>query len=185
MNSIASMNIVCCALLTGAVTGCDLQPASPKQGALPANSFSLSVQKLVTGGDVEITQLTLRLPGNASISVDGEHFHSCTFSQTPNDATPREGQVIVSGSRITPPGNDKAYIQTSFRPQSNGTSAGGTVTYPVPPNQTLESYFPISAADGIYKLDTPIEIAKVDGKPVVLTVGNPTKSDLAPSTSGQ
>ncbi len=88
----------------------------------------------------------------------------------------KDGQVALSASRITRQGDDFAYIQTLIRPESfNHSFAGGPSIYPVRATTKLEAFFSISATNGDYKLDTPVEIGRLDGKPVILVVGKPTK----------
>lgn len=48
-------------------------------------------------------------------------------------------------------------------------------TRTAPGSTTLADHFTITAKDGDYPLDTPVEIARFKGKSVTLTVGKPTK----------
>jgi hypothetical protein len=98
---------------------------------------------------------------------------SCLLHQ---QVLPEMAGVALSASRVTCQGDDFAYIQTLVRPEnSNHGFAGGPAIHPVPEATKLEAYFSISATNGDYKLDTPVEIARLDGKPVMLVVGKPTK----------
>ncbi len=79
-------------------------------------------------------------------------------------------------TRIAPHGEGGIYIQTLIRPQTSmGSYAGGPSTYTLPRTTQLTDLFTITAKSGDYPLDTPLEIAHLNGKPVILTVGKPTK----------
>jgi hypothetical protein len=81
--------------------------------------------------------------------------------------------VLLSAARVAPSQDKSAYIQTVIRPRSASGYAGGPCLYPVPTDTTLASVFSISATGGVYKLDTPVTIAQLQGKPVMLVVGKP------------
>jgi len=99
-----------------------------------------------------------------------------TLADSPADA-PRDGQVALAASRIARQGETFADIRTFIGAKPSGGSGytGGTGGNSVPAATTLDSYFLVTAASGDYKLDTPVEIGRLDGKPVTLVVGKPTK----------
>jgi hypothetical protein len=164
-------------LLSVLLIGCGHDPAPLKEAAMPSDSFHLTVQRVITDADVVVALLKIHVPHDAGISIDADGGH-CGVSLLPDSpgAVVKDGQVALSASRVTRQGDDFAYIQTLIRPESSNHSfAGGPAIHPVPAATKLEAYFSISATDGDYKLDTPIEIARLDGKPVMLVVGKPLK----------
>jgi len=89
----------------------------------------------------------------------------------------REGRVLFIASRATDSRTTNAYILTGFQVMAKGgdggmlfqSSCGGTY-YPSK-DIKLADFASMTAKDGIYPLDTPLEIGEIDGKPVTLTVG--------------
>jgi hypothetical protein len=159
------------------LAGCCLFSAGcHRDAAIPGDSFHLTLQHVITDNDLMVSLLKIHDPQGANISVDGDGFHaSVALPDSPAGAV-REGQVALSASRITRRGDAFAYIQTLVRAEnSNQGFAGGPAVYPVPAATKLEAFFSVSATDGDYKLDTPVEIARINGKPVMLSVGKPTK----------
>jgi hypothetical protein len=147
-----------------------------RKAEIPGDSFRLTVQKVVSDSDVRVSLLTIRLSRGASISVDGEGFHSHVVLPDAQEGVFREGEVAVSAARVAPSQGKSAYIQTLICPQtSNGARAGGPSVYTVPTETKLASVLSLSATDGVYKLDSPVTIAQLEGKPVTLVVGRPTK----------
>jgi hypothetical protein len=135
----------------------------------------MTVEQIVTDRDEVVSLLQIHVPHNAYISVDSEYSHCVVnLADSPKDAA-RDGEVVLTASRITRQGDDFAYIQTFIGANANSgsTFAGGPGSRAVPAATTLDSYFTISASSGDYKLDSPVVIARLDGKPVTLTVGQP------------
>jgi hypothetical protein len=133
------------------------------------------IQDIVTDSDVRSAILKIYVPHPASISVDGYNFHSVVTIQYLCKGDTEDGQVVLSASRIKV-NDDKTYIQISECASSwNGNRASGSSLHAVSPDTKLEDFFTISATNGIYKLDSPITIAQLEGKPVTLVVGKPTK----------
>lgn len=93
----------------------------------------------------------------------------------------REAQCIAIASRVKDSKNDKATIQTSIQVKTsggdgemliNGTfQSGGTATHTKSLNIKLSEFFDISPATGEYPLETPLEIGRIEGQPVLLKVG--------------
>ena len=168
MNIRASILLVGCSLL---FIGCK------REAAIPSDSFHLSVQSIITEGDLKVSLIKFHLPHSASISVDSAHSHSSVSMQdAPQGAVgQRDGQVILSASRVAHVGDAFANIQTLIRLESDHGSAGSPSVSYVPAATNLDAYFSVSATSGDYKLDTPVEIGRLDGKPVTLLVGKPTK----------
>ena len=173
------MNIRASILL---LAGCCLLSAGcQREAAIPSDSFRLTVERIITERDIVVSVLKIRVAHNASISVDSDHAHSMVLlADFPSDAT-RDGQVALTASRVTRQGDDYAYVQTLIGAKAGGGSGsspgftGGPTVWSVPAATALGTYFAVSATAGDYKLDTPIEIARLDGKPVTLVVGKPTK----------
>jgi len=129
------------------------------------------VQEVVSDTDNAVSLLTIQLSRAASVSVDGDGFHSHGVLPDAQDGVIREGQVLLSAMRVAPSQDKFAYIQTLIRERSASGYAGGPCVYPVPTDTKLASFFSISATGGVYKLDTPVTIAQLNGKPVTLIVG--------------
>ncbi len=166
------MNIRASILL---LAGCCLLSAGCRhEAAVAGDSFRLTVERVITDSEVVVSNLKIHVRHDASISVDGDGSHSSVVLPDSPAGAARDGQVALSASRITREGDDFAYIQTLVRPESpNHGFAGSPSIYPVRTTTKLEAFFSISAADGVYKLDTPLEIARLNGKSVMLVVGKP------------
>ena len=159
------------------LAGCCLFSAGCHRGAaVPSGSFRLTVERVITDQNMIVSLLKIHVWHNASISVSGAGSHCIVnLANSPED-TARDGQVALTASRIiTRQGDDSAYIQTLIRTESASGFAGGPSINPVPAATTLDSFFSVSATSGDYKLDTPIEIGRLDGKPVTLVVGKPDR----------
>lgn len=147
-----------------------------REASIPSDSFRLTVQEVVSESDVSVSLLTIRLSRRASISVDGDGFHSHVVLPDAQEGVLRDGGVTVSVARVAPSQDKFAYVQALISPTApDGARDSGTCVYPVPTDTKLASFFSISATDGVYKLDTPVTIAQMEGKPVTLVVDSPTK----------
>ena len=146
-----------------------------REASIPSDSFRLTVQEVLSDTDIKVSLLTIQLSRAGHVSVDGDGFHSSTVLPDAQDGAIREGQVLLTAARVAPSQDKFAYIQTLIRPRSASGYAGGPSVYPVPTDTTLASFFSISAVGGVFKLDTPVTIAQLQGKPVMLVVGKPTK----------
>ena len=156
---------------------CLLSAGCQREAAIPIDSFRLTVEPVITDHDIFVSLLKIHVPHNAWLSITSEHSR-CVMDLpiSPADAA-RDGQVALSASRIERQGEDSASIQTLIRvrDQASGSTSGGPTVLPVPAATTLDTYLSISATNGDYKLDTPLEVARLDGKPVTLVVGKPLK----------
>jgi hypothetical protein len=138
--------------------------------------FRLTVQEVASSTDARAALLTIQTANEGTISIDKEGGHSSVVLSDPNASGTRVGSVALLASRIAPPGDGDIYIQTLIQPQTpNGAYAGGASIYTLPRATKLVDHFAITAKVGEYPLDTPTEIARFQGKPVMLTVGKPTK----------
>ena len=157
------------------LAGCSFFFGCQREASIPSDSFRLTVQEVISDTDIKVSLLTIQISRGASVSVDCDAFHSHGVLPNAQDGMVRDGQVLLSAVRVAPSQDKFAYIQTLIRPRSASGYAGGTSLYPVPADTTLASFFPISATGGVYKLDTPVTIAQMQGKPVTLVIGKPTK----------
>ena len=157
------------------LAGCCFLCACQREASIPSDSFRLTVQEVISDTDVRVSLLTIQLSRAASVSVDGDGFHSHGVLPDAPYGVIRDGQVLLSAVRVAPSQDKFAYIQTLIRPRSASGYAGGPSLHSVPADTTLASFFSISATGGVYKLDTPVTIAQMQGKPVMLVVGKPTK----------
>ena len=159
------------------LAGCCLFSAGcHREAAAPSDTFRLTVERIITDQNVIVSLLKIHVLHNASVSVGSEHSHCIVnLANSPEDGA-RDGQVVLSASRIiTRQGDYSAYIQTLIRTESSAGFAGGPSINPVPAATTLDSFFSVSATSGDYKLDTPVEIGRLDGKSMTLVVGKPER----------
>ena len=169
MNIQASILLISCSLL---FVGCK------REAAVPSDSFHLSVQSIITVGDLKVSLIKYHLPHDASVYVDSEHSHGSVSMQdapAPSKVGQRDGQVILSASRVAGVGAAFASIQTLIRLETDHGSAGGPSVSYVPAATNLDAYFSVTATTGDYKLDSPVEIGRLDGKPVTLLVSQTKK----------
>ena len=168
------MNI-CRLLLISAATSVLLLGCN-RPGKSPTTGFRLTVQDVATDTNARAALLTIHAASAGSISVDEDGGHNSTTLPDADASGSHEGSVALIASRVVPPGEGEVYIQTLIRPQTpNGNYAGGPTTYRLPRTTELADHFTVTAKSGDYPLNTPIEIARLKGKPVTLTVGKPTK----------
>ena len=93
---------------------------------------------------------------------------------SPHFTSNSRGEVAMSAGAlriraITP------MFSCSFKSDPGGSSAGGPSVRQIPSATKLADYFSISPGDGDYNLDTLMELAKVDGRPMMFSVGKPLK----------
>jgi len=156
---------------------CLLLCGCPRQqvAGLPRDCFRLTVQEVISDSDIQVVVLSVQARRPASLSVDTASSHShVALPQGPDNAL-REGRVMLSAARVVPAGDPNAYIQVLTRPEVAGGFAGGPAVYTVTADTPLESFWSVSATDGVFRLDTPVTIAQLQGQSVTLAVGRPTK----------
>jgi hypothetical protein len=134
---------------------------------VPANGFHLSVQEIVADDSVRVSQLAIRSSAAGTISVDVEGSHQ---SASLDESTAGKGSVTLMASLVAPSGQPSAYIQSLIRIQTGGVTTGGPAMDALPKDTRLSGFFAITAKTGNYPFDTPVEIATLRGKPVVLTL---------------
>ena len=130
------------------LAGCCFLCGCQREASIPSDSFRLTVQEVVSDTDVRVSLLTIQLSRAASVSVDGDGFHSQVALPNAPEGVVREGQVSLSAARVAPSQDKSAYIQTLIRPKSASGYAGGASLHPVPTDTTLASFFsfPLRAA---------------------------------------
>jgi hypothetical protein len=138
------------------------------------DTFRLSVERIVVDRNIVVSLLKIHVGGSASLAVNSQSAQCMvTLADTPANSA-SDGQVVLTGAKILRPGEKAASIQTFIGVKKlDGVSGftGGAGVRPVPAATRLDSFFTVSAVAGDYKLDKPIEIALLDGKPVTLVVG--------------
>jgi hypothetical protein len=145
--------------------------STPEQ--LADESFHLTVERVITNQNVVVSVLKIHVSHNAFVSVGSEPLSRIGVALADS---PGNGQVALGASRIiTHQGDDTAYIQTFVSAESSGNSAAAPRINRVPADTTLDSFFSVSAVSGDYKLDTPVEIGELGGKPMTLIVGKSSK----------
>ena len=140
-----------------------------------SQAFHLSVEPVITHSELTVSLLKIHAPHEVFIHLDSEQIHGGGFLMVnvPGE-TVTDGQIAFSASRFAQEGDHSTYIQTFMRGESHGNSVdAGPKLNPVPAATALDTYFSISATSGDYKLDTPMEIGRLDGKPITLIVGKP------------
>lgn len=157
------------------LAGCCFLCGCQREASIPRDSFRLTVQEVVSDTDARVSLLTIQLSRAGSVSVDGDGFHTQVALPDAQEGVVREAQVSLSAARVAPSQDKFAYIQTLIHAKTASGSAGGPSVHPVPADTTLASFFSISVTGGVYKLDIPVTIAQMQGKPVALVVGKPTK----------
>ena len=92
--------------------------------------------------------------------------------------------MLFMASKATDSRTTNAYILASLQVKVEGGDEGmliqssaqtglGSPTYYPPKDTRLDVFCNLTAKDGVYPLDVPLEIGRVDGKPMMLTVGKP------------
>jgi hypothetical protein len=137
-------------------------------------SFQLSVIEILSNTDNKISILSIRAVQDSCLSIEGEGFQSQVGLPDAKGFEPRDGSVLLSATRIAPTQSSQAYIQTLIDSLVQSGKVGGPIIHTVSTNTSLATFFSICATNGIYKLDSPVTIALIEGKPVTLVVGKPT-----------
>jgi hypothetical protein len=164
---------ICLAL---AACGCHLQAAD----TVPSGSFRLVVSDMAKDETFRIASLKILSlqSGRFSVGTEGEGRAYGDFSASPTDKL-QEGRVLFIASRMTDSRTTNAYILARLQATGTGKDGNGGMLFQssfegmyYPSLDTkLAEFANMTAKDGIYPLDTPLEIGQIDGKPVTLTVG--------------
>ncbi|MBN2580684.1 MAG: hypothetical protein JXB10_16990 [Pirellulales bacterium] len=158
------MKITRCLLLLMAsgfcsISGCQRQDVAP-------SFFRLAVQDVVADEDFQISLLTVYYPQATCISIDGEGFHHKIYADKARNSRQGKHLLPLIAARVADADGEKAFVQTHIVRDLNVES--------ISPEERLSEFFGIFAKEGTYKLNTPITIARYQGKPVTLVVGKPT-----------
>jgi hypothetical protein len=165
---------ICLAL---AACGCHRQSAD----AVPSGSFRLVVEDTVKDEAFRIASMKVSSlqPGTLSVGMEGGRANGELLVSATDKL--REGRVLFIASRATDSRTTNAYILARLQVMVEGGDGGmlihGTFqsscggTYYPSLDTKLADFASMTAEDGIYPLDTPLEIGRIAGKPVTLTVG--------------
>ena len=169
---------VCLAL---AACGCHQRSAD----AVPVGSFRLVVEDMVKDGSFRVASLKVLSSQPGMLSVSRESSHSACQLLIPAGQKLREGQMFFIASKATDSRTTNAYILVSVQMKVEGGDGSlivqasahtglGSMTFYPPKDTELDGICNLTAKSGVYPLDAPLEIGRVDGMPMILTVGKPT-----------
>jgi hypothetical protein len=154
-----------------AVVGCH-----PAPNDVPADGCRLTVEDIVTNGDMRVAQLAIVSSATCTIAIDADLSHMSVVTAKLADSPSVSGSVTLVADRIAPSGQAWAYFHTLIRAQAaNGGAAGGPAFDALPIDTPPSGFFTVTAKSGDYSFDTPVEIATLRGKPVTLTFKRTTK----------
>ena len=144
--------------------------------AVPNNTFHLTVEQVITNSEILVSLLKIEASQDAYLSVTNEKSSLSVLMTGTSNGAVRSGQVAFSASRFRRPGDEYAQVQLYEQAQAGGGSVSGSSGQSLPAATELAGYFSLSAADGDYPLDSPMQIGELAGNPVMLTVGKPPKA---------
>lgn len=176
-----SRSLVGVCLATAICCGCQQRSSD----APLAGSFQLVVDDMVKDDSFRVASVKISSRQPATLSIDMGSSHAAgELLISPADKL-REGRAFFLASRVSEPRGTNALIQASLDVKveggdgglliHGGFASGNTEVYPVSQETKLQGFLNMSAKSGVYPLDTPIEIGRIDGKAVTLTVGKPTR----------
>jgi hypothetical protein len=168
-----------------AVCGCNRQSVN----APPAGMFRLAASDAFQDSTSRTVTLIISSaqPGSVTVHLqdnqgDGDACGEMLIST--NDKL-RGAQVFLVAGRTNEAHGSGAAIEATVRVKTeggdgdmliNGSFEGATSrTYPAPAGTALEHYLSVTATNGVYPLNQPLEIARMDGHPVMMTVGDEKK----------
>jgi len=171
--------------LTLAVGGCQNRPAD----RVPAGSFRLVVDDLTKDDSFRAAALTIESPQGGMVSLDSELSKCASVLLRPARRPLFAARVSFIASRTTDARGSNTIIQTDLQVKTEGgdggmliqgsAQAGGPATYPQRGLVKLEEVASLKAVSGVYPLDTPLEIGRINGQALTLTVGKPHTSGAA------
>ena len=165
-------------------TGCKQKPAD----APPPGNFKLVVDDILKDDNYRLATLKVfsEQPGWLRLGLGDVHRNGSygELLVSTKDKL-RESQGIFIVSRLADSRSSSAQVQTSLQVKATGGDgdmlvqgsfqAGGTTIYTIPKGTRLENFATMTASNGIYPLDVPLEIGRINGQPVTLQVGDPKK----------
>jgi hypothetical protein len=157
----------------------------PSTEAVPAGSFRLVVEDMVKDESFRVTSLKVLSSQPGMLSVSRERARSACELLIPAGKELREGQIFVTASKATDSRTTNAYILVNLQMKVDGGDGGmighasaqsglGSTTFYPPKDTALGIICNLTAKSGVYPVDAPLEIGRVDDKPVILTVGKST-----------
>jgi hypothetical protein len=160
------------------LAGSCTSPHATIADAVPAGSFRLVVDDAANDGNFRIASLKIwsLQPGRFSVGIEGSGRCYGDFLASATDKQ-REGQVLLVASRATDSRTTNAYILAGLQVKAESRDGGMLLessccrTYYPSLATSLADFVSMTAKDGVYPLDTPLEIGEIDGKPVSLIVG--------------
>jgi hypothetical protein len=148
----------------------------------------LVIDDIVKDETFRVAVLRVSSTRAATLSIDGQDAHAAGELLMPGAGKLREGRAIFLASRTTNSSNTNTLIQVSFQVKSEGgdgemsiqgdVQSGGTTVYTISTNTQLAGFLSVTGTNGNYPLETPLEIGRVNGTAVTLTVGKPTNQKL-------
>jgi len=171
--------------LLAAVTLCGCRQRSTVAPA--AGTFQLVVDDLVKDGRFRVASLKVISPQPATLSVETAGSHAGGDLLISSADKLRAGQILVTASRVAGQDLTNALIQASLQVKLEGGDGGMLIhgsfqseiapgVYEVSPETKLDDFLSLTAREGTYPLHIPLEIGRLDGKPITLTVGKPIAS---------
>jgi len=142
--------------------------------------FRLEVDDMIKDEAVRLVSLKVFLMqpaklwfGEGDSGVGGELL-------MPNADKLRERKVVLIASRVVDSHSTNTLIQVSLRSKAEGGDggllvegskwSGVTAAYPVSTNTKLDDFINVTTKSGDYPLDAPLEVGRIRGKPLTLTV---------------
>src|SRR5271169_6440943 len=171
--------------LLAAVTLCGCRQRSTVAPA--AGTFQLVVDDLVKDGRFRVASLKVISPQPATLSVETAGAHAGGDLLISSVDKLRAGQLLVTASRVAGQDLTNALIQASLQVKLEGGDGGMLIhgsfqseispsSFQVSRETKLDDFLNMTAKNGTYPLDVPLEIGRLDGKPIKLTVGKPIAS---------
>jgi hypothetical protein len=170
-----ALGLVACMLFS---VGCCTSHHATTADAVPSGSFRLIVDAATKDDVFRIASLKILSlqSGRFSVGIEGGGCAYGNFLASAADKL-RAGRVLFVASRATDSRTTNAYILAGLQVMVEGRDGGMLFqsscckTYYPSLNTSLADFVSMTVKDGIYPLDTPLEIGEINGKPVTLTVG--------------
>jgi hypothetical protein len=170
---------ICLAL---AISGCHQR----SHDAVPAGNFRLVVEDMVKDETFRVASLKVLSSQPGMLSVSEGSAHSACQLLIPAGQKLPEGEMFFTASKATDSRTTNAYIVASLQINVEGGDGGmikqasahaglGSRTYYPPKDTGLDVICNLTARSGVYPLDIPLEIGRLDGKSMMLTVGKPAQ----------
>jgi hypothetical protein len=150
---------------------------------MPSDTFRLLVDDMVKDEAFRVVSLRISSMRPGILSVDREDSHARGYLLLSDADKLWSGQALFLASRMVGPSQTNALIQVRLQVKVEGgdggmllhgsfQSGGSGPVYAVTANTQLDGFLSVTATNGIYPLQTPLEIGRINGKPVTLTITN-------------